>query len=144
MRRNDSISEQIRRNAVALISLIIALTSLGYNTWRNEQTEMNRNVRHAAFEMLVRLGELQQVADHLHYGKDLDRGNPITGWGYVAVIRDLSMVMPGPVQENSDTLFKTWEKHWEGLGDSPAAINAITTAIGTTRISVVSELEALQ
>ena len=31
----ESIREQLRRNAVALISLVIAITSLGYNTWRN-------------------------------------------------------------------------------------------------------------
>ncbi len=144
MARIDSISEQLRRNAVALISLVIALTSLGYNTWRNEQTEMNRNVRHAAFEMLVRLGELQQVADHLHYGKDLERGNPITGWGYVAVIRDLAMVMPAPVRNNSENLFTTWEAHWEGLGESPGSIEAITAAVSDTRASVVRELEGLE
>jgi hypothetical protein len=31
-----SIREQIHRNAVALISLFIAVSSLAYNTWRNE------------------------------------------------------------------------------------------------------------
>lgn len=140
----DSISEQLRRNAVALISLSVALTTLGYNTWRNEQTEKNRNVRVAAFEMLVRLGELQQVADHLHYDKDMQRGNPITGWGYVAVIRDLAMVMPAPVKASSEALFNNWEKNWEGLGEKPAAIKAITAAITATRESVVNELEALK
>jgi len=34
---------QLRRNIVALISLTIAISSLGYNTWRNEHTEDNRN-----------------------------------------------------------------------------------------------------
>jgi len=144
MRKFDSFTEQLRRNSVALISLAVALAGLGYNTWRNEQTEMNRNVRHAAFEMLVRLGELQQVADHLHYSNDLDRGNPITGWGYVAVIRDLAMVMPQPVQETSEKLFRTWEAHWEGLGDSKNSITTITAAVTETRAAVVSELEALQ
>lgn len=144
MRKIDSIAEQIRRNAVAIISLVVALSSLGYNTWRNEQTEMNRNVRHAAFEMLVRLGELQQVADHLHYANDSERGNPITGWGYVAVIRDLAMVMPTSVQQSSLVLFDTWDAQWEGLGESTAAVNAITEAIRTTRATVVTELEALR
>lgn len=40
-----TIREQFRRNAVALISLAIAVTSLGYNTWRNEASEHNRNQR---------------------------------------------------------------------------------------------------
>jgi hypothetical protein len=56
--------DQIRRNAVALISLIIAVSSLSYNTWRNEKTEDNRNQRLAAFEVLLKLNELQQVICH--------------------------------------------------------------------------------
>ncbi len=143
MSEYNSIPDQIRRNAVAIISLLVAFASLGYNTWRNEQTEMNRNVRHAAFEMLVRLGELQQVADHLHYANDAERGNPITGWGYVAVIRDLAMVMPVPVRQASDALFAEWDKNWEGLGQHEDAVRSITAAIRDTRQSVVETLEAL-
>ena len=40
-----TVGRQLRDNAVALISLVVALGSLGYNTWRNERTEHNRNVR---------------------------------------------------------------------------------------------------
>jgi hypothetical protein len=43
---------QIQRNTLALISLVVALTSVSYNTWRNERTERNRNVRAATFEGL--------------------------------------------------------------------------------------------
>ena len=43
---------QLRRNLVALISLTIAISSLGYNTWRNEHSEDNRNKRFAAFEIV--------------------------------------------------------------------------------------------
>ena len=48
-----SIRQQLRANAVALISLVVALSSLGYNTWRNEQTEENRSIRVAGFEQYV-------------------------------------------------------------------------------------------
>lgn len=51
-----TIRQQLRNNAVALISLAVAIGSLGYNTWRNERTEHNRNVRTAAFELLMRAG----------------------------------------------------------------------------------------
>ena len=34
-----SVLRQLRRHSVALISLVVALTSLGYNTWRNETSE---------------------------------------------------------------------------------------------------------
>ena len=62
-----SIRKQIHNNAVALISLFIALSSLAYNTWRNETTEEQRNVRHASFRVLESLGELQQVVDFRYY-----------------------------------------------------------------------------
>ncbi len=52
-----SLRQQLRDNAVALISLVVALGSLAYNTWRNERTEHNRNVRTAAFELLTRVAE---------------------------------------------------------------------------------------
>jgi len=45
------ILSQLRHNFVALISLAIAITSLSYNTWRNEHSEGNRNKRFAAFEI---------------------------------------------------------------------------------------------
>src|SRR2546430_12543122 len=45
-----SLRQQLRDNAVALISLVVALGSQAYNTWRNERTEHNRNVRTAALD----------------------------------------------------------------------------------------------
>jgi len=81
--RNNSIFSQVHRNAVALISLVVALSSLGDNTWRNEQTEANRNERQAAFEVLLKRGELQRVVFHSHYDSGEDMGNPRTGWAYI-------------------------------------------------------------
>jgi len=52
---------QLRDNMVALISLVIALSALGYTTWRNELTERNRNIRDAGFELLSQIGSLQQM-----------------------------------------------------------------------------------
>lgn len=56
-----SLKDQLRNNLVAIISLAVALTALGYSTWRNERTEQNRNVRAAGFELLSEIGALQQV-----------------------------------------------------------------------------------
>ncbi len=43
------IRDQIKKNTLAFVSLLIAMTSLLYATWRNENTEYNRNsVRHAS------------------------------------------------------------------------------------------------
>ena len=48
---NARFIEQVRRNLVALISVFIAVSSLSYNTWRNEESEHNRNQRMASFEV---------------------------------------------------------------------------------------------
>ncbi len=42
---NISIRRQIHNNAVALIGIVIAVSALAYNTWRNETTEEQRNIR---------------------------------------------------------------------------------------------------
>ena len=67
-----TVREQFRRNAVALISLTVAVTSLGYNTWRNEASEHNRNQRLVSIELLLMLGDLQQLTLDRHYGKGID------------------------------------------------------------------------
>ena len=67
---NNGVIDQLKRNTVALVSIIIAVSSLSYNTWRNEKTEENRNQRLASFEVLLKLNELQQVIFYSHYDKD--------------------------------------------------------------------------
>ena len=67
--------EQIRFNSVALISLCVALIALSYNTWRNETTESQRNIRQAAFRVLESLGELQEVADYRYYYFSFENGH---------------------------------------------------------------------
>jgi hypothetical protein len=86
----STLGQQLRSNVVALISLAVALSSLGYNTWRNERTEHNRNIRTATFEILTKLAELERVVFLAQYDHDASSGNPRTGWTYVLVIRDRS------------------------------------------------------
>jgi CBS domain-containing protein len=46
---------------------LVGILSIGdllksrYNTWRNESTERNRNIRTATFEILTKLGELERA-----------------------------------------------------------------------------------
>ncbi len=138
-----SISEQFRRNFVALVSLFIAVTSLTYTSWRHEQTEENHNHRLAAFETLLKLGELQQLVFHRHYDQSPDKGNPRTGWAYVLTIQDLTMLLPTPAPESADQLVKTWGEHWEGLGNNQDSANAIIEAIDNTRNKIVKLLQSL-
>ena len=90
----DQFRSQVQRNLVALISVFIAVSSLSYNTWRNEKTEYNRNQRNASFEVLLKLGELQELVFYLHYDSDAEaKGNPRTGWALALTVRDLSQVL---------------------------------------------------
>ena len=95
------ITEQIRRNAVAIISLIVAVTSLGYNTYRNELTEANRTVRQAGFEMISELSKLQQVMLFARYDQEDKRGDRTAGWTHVLSLRDLSLAMPDKIQQHA-------------------------------------------
>ena len=61
---------QLRNNSISIISLIIAITALSYNTYRNELTEVNRNKRSAGFEVLKELNQLQLLIDYSHYDKN--------------------------------------------------------------------------
>lgn len=146
---SQSIREQLRRNAVALISLVIAITGLGYNTWRNEHTEGNRNQRWASFELLLKLGELQQLTYHIYYDRDVvDKGNPRAGWATVITMQDLSTVIDDPVPERASALHSAWGDNWlciverEGC-NHVEALKAIEDGIVGLREATVAHLQSL-
>jgi len=138
---NSSFKEQVRRNSVALISLFVAVSSLSYNTWRNERSEYNRNQRVSSFEILLKLGELQQLVFHNHYDRDSeDKGNPRTGWALVLTIQDLSTVLKSPVPDSSKELVAVWGDHWSQLGDSQDSADAILSGIENVRVDTLALL----
>lgn len=136
-----SIKRQIHNNLVAIVSVMIAVSTLFYSAWRHEVTEDQRTIRQAGFEILRNLGELQTIADHAQYTGDKTQGDPVSGWGRVLVIRDLSQLMPGKAQAHANALHQVWDKEWQGLGNSTTSSERITAAInacrsGTTHILV--------
>ncbi len=136
--------QQLQRNAVALISVFIAVSSLSYNTWRNEKSEYNRNQRMASFEVLLKLGELQQLVFHSHYDRDtVDKGNPRTGWAMVLTTRDLGQVLRAPLPDATAQLVGTWGDHWEGLGSDQASADAILEEIESVRNATLELLNEL-
>jgi hypothetical protein len=126
-----SLRQQLRNNLVALISLAVALGGLSYNTWRNERTEQNRNVRTAAFEILTRLADLERVVFLAQYDRDTRGGNPRIGWTYVLTIRDLSVVVPGPVSGGAAELQKVWGTGKASARTTRRRSTALTTLSGT-------------
>lgn len=135
----------LQKNAVSLISLCVALTALGYNTWRNETTESHRNVRQAAFVILSTLGELQQVVDQRYYAGKANDVNRISGWGKVALVRDMGTLVTPETSRKSARLFATWKDNLDRMDEGQAdAEREISGAIMATREQVLRDLEGLR
>ena len=139
---NENFLGQVKRNSVALISLAVALSSLGYNTWRNEQTEANRNIRAAGFRLMSELAELQQVVFLAHYDMDEQGGNPRVGWTHVLAIRDLAYPMPESVDMAAGQLHSAWEVNWEQI-DEPQNFAEIDAAIDAAKAEILKAIQAL-
>ncbi|MBT8078241.1 MAG: hypothetical protein KJO31_06670 [Gammaproteobacteria bacterium] len=139
-----SFSDQLRRHSVALISLFIALSGLAYNTWRNEQTEENNNIRTAGIEMLLLLGEFDRTVFHLQYDQGLQLGNERTGWSLVLTIRDLGTLIGDPANSSSAELLGTWESNNGALGErSATSFNNISAAVDVVREDVLDLMSML-
>ena len=135
---------QIRSNALALISLGVALTSVGYNTWRNERTEHNRNVRAATFQILTKLADFERVVFLAQYDRDRAQGNPRIGWTDVIVIHDLASVAPAPLESKAARLREIWRANWEHLGeDDETSVDRIEAAVEELRQSALNALREL-
>jgi len=138
------ISEQIKQNSLAIISLLVAFSALGYNTWRNEKSESNRNIRTAGFEIIMHVGELQKIAYLSHFEKDKYQGSPRGGWTEVLLIKDLSHLMSDITLEKSEKLVTTWGENWQKLGkDNEFSVAEIDGALHELRTTVLTNMKQL-
>lgn len=136
--------DQLQRNSVALISLAIAISSLGYNTWRNEASEYNRNQRLISIEVLRNVGRLQQVIFHNVWEMDAkDKGNPRTAWAYVLAIKDLSQLLDGAVPASGKELWAVWDKEWDELKPGNESYDRVTDALDAVREDTHALLRSL-
>jgi hypothetical protein len=136
-------TSQLSRNAVAIISLALAIASLSYNTWRNERNEVNNNMRMAAFELLSTLSELKALVYLGHYDHDTERGNPRIGWTYVVILSDLGELLPEPMPENTRHLKQVWGDSWEGIGSLQSDVDRIDAAIDELRGSTLQLIRTI-
>lgn len=141
----SSLREQFRNNWLALLSLVIALFGLGYNTYRNETTERQRNVRDAGFVVLGALGELQQLADTRFFGGERSQANRIAIWGRVVLVRDVSELVSASAKSRGDELFETWSGNAAAFDDGDAAAEkAFADATRKARSQVLADLRRLR
>ena len=117
MSRHARILDQLKRNTVALISLVVAVTGLTYNTWRNEQSEFNRNQREAAFELLLKLAELDEVVNLSQYDSGSMAADDLKkGWALVNTIDVLTSILAEPMPAAGDRLVASWGEFSPQLG----------------------------
>lgn len=136
--------QQFKTHLVAIISLLTALSGLFYNSWRDHQNQINENRRNAAFEVLKNLGELQTIVNYAHYKADTDRGDPIEGWKYVLLVRDLSRLLPQANMQQGDRLYLAWQQDWENLKTEGTSEQRISNHIASARADVLHTIETLQ
>lgn len=134
--------QTIRKNSVSLISLVVALTALFYNTWRNELTEQNRNVRVAGFETLKELAALQVQVDHTTYRAQGDK-EIIAAWSRVLFIQDLAAVTSPHLKASAEKLESVWRDNVEHLSDEEAN-RQVTVQIQAMREEVMRTLAELK
>ena len=140
----NGMGRQLRDNLVAITSLVVALSALGYNTWRNEVTERNRNIRVAGIELLGEIGSLQQIIFYAHYAEGDARGDPRMGWADVLTIKDLAAMMPPEVEQEAAQLGTVWEANVEALAVDEASFQRIDGAIDALRQQTLRSLRALR
>ena len=141
----NALSAGVRRHAVALISLAVALFGTSYNTWRNQTTEAHRNVRAAGFMVLDALGQLQEITDRRFYGGDHSDANRISGWGKVTVVRDMAPLVSAQTNAQAHALFEAWQANVDKLdaSDDEQVEKNVAHAITGVREQVLQELSDL-
>ena len=138
------LTHQMKDHTLAIISLVIALIALSYNTWRDEATEKNRSYRTAAFEVLKNLGELQISVNYIHYNPKIPMANPFAAWGHIALISDLSHLLPPPVPEKIQQLVKIWKADFEKIPKDEEAVERVSQAIDESRQAVLKSISSLK
>jgi len=140
----ETFKEQLKANLVALISLVVAIVAMVSSSWREDETEKNRNTRAASFEVLKNLAELQIVVNNSYYLPKGAMANPFSGWGQMALINDLARLLSPKVMEKSAALAKEWNEQWEKVKTDESAVNAISEKINEDRDAVLELLKSLK
>lgn len=132
-----------RQNILVIISLLVAISSLAYTSWRNERSEANRNIRDAGFELIRELSALEKVVWLAHYDKDELGGNPRIGWTHVLAIRDLAELTSPQTLVEAEALQNAWQANWQQLGQAQESADEIEARIDAARAETLVRLRAL-
>ncbi len=144
MRSMKNFTTQVKENYLSIISLFIAIIALIHNNLLYEKSEINRNVRMASFEILMKLGQLQQEINHLHFDSSFSKNSLITEWGYIALIGDLSHLVPDPVPQKVYQLIADWKIHSSKIKENEESLDLISQNIDSTRAAIIEVITNLK
>lgn len=135
----------MRNYLVAILSLIVAVTALLYNSYRFDMSEQNRTKRWASFEVLDSLSHLQFITDRSHYDNKENANLYIEGWVHVNRIEDLVLILDSiPMTLASDSLKNSWQTHFETLSTSGKSNEAVHDEISSLREELRFHLKMLK
>lgn len=93
--------------------------------------------------MLMELAELQQLVDYAHYDKDVVKGNPISGWGHLLYVRDMSYLVSADVMAETEALIQVWGDEWQTVRDDESSNQRVTAGINALRERVRYTMDSL-
>ena len=131
-------------NFISIFSLLTIFSAFVFTAWRSEISEKNQNLRVAGIEILKNLGQLQIVVNYAYFQSDNMLGNPFLGWGYIALVSDLSQLMPDPVPKTIQKLVAVWGEEANNLKTSEEAVNRVSMQVDTSREEVLKSIRSLQ
>lgn len=130
--------------ALALIALAVALTGMAYNTWRNETSEAQRNMRQACFMLIEESAALQQIVDLRFGGHDRSKSSWASAWGKATLIRDLGELAPPRTGQEAQHVYEIWRQRAHQIDErNPLAEDEISDAIERMRRQTLEDLRGL-
>lgn len=82
--------------------------------------------------------------NYAHFAVNIERGNPLEGWKYVLLVRDLSHLLPQTNMQQSDALYYTWQQNWETMQTNANSEQKISDSIAKARAEALNTIEHLQ
>ena len=144
MAESPSFKVQFKSNLVAIISVVIAILALSYNSWRNELSEDNRNVRAAGFEIMREAAKLQFYIDTTTYTEASKDDDVIQGWVSINLMISLAELMSPTIRLQAHTLKQVWAENWSKLASDKKANQSITDATNQLVKAVRQHLKRLR
>lgn len=145
---DQSYADQVKRTIrgyliTTVLSIGLAIVSIGYNVWRMAESEQNANVRDAAFEVFLALAEFQEVIYAAHFDNLAVEGSPRRGWVKVKLVEDMSILVGEEVALEARELRDTWQEQWSTIEDNREGVDLLVTQIEKLRETLRNRLASL-